>query len=251
MKSRLTRWWARRPRLGWGAKAARNIILTALLAGAWWLWLGCPGWTCSGALRRLERSLLLTPGQTVYREESGQWRRWNVFVLGDGYAYTADVLCDPRLSMGTVIEDEAVLGRGPVLLRLPTIEHPLRQARLFCPEGPEDAARAELTIEAEYTLTHSYLDENGVPEPAGQEQGTWRYTAQGAREREGCFSFLLSAGGDGTALVLSALWDGGRAWNGDRTEETGCELGQATYRLDFFREDGSLIDAVQAEWGGD
>lgn len=127
MKSRLTRWWTRRPRLGWGAKAARNIVLAALIAGAWWLWLGCPLPTAELEFRRLERRHLCPPSELVFvlqKEEvearDGTW----LWIPG---AAVAVGVTDDRAVVGCSVRqsktmwdslDQYPLGEGPSLIPL-------------------------------------------------------------------------------------------------------------------------------------
>ena len=64
----------RLPRLSRRARLARNLSLAAFLVIASWVLAGCPAWTEAGALRQLERTLLLEPGTVRCREKwGGPW----------------------------------------------------------------------------------------------------------------------------------------------------------------------------------
>ena len=57
-----------------------------------WVLAGCPAWTEAGALRQLERTLLLEPGTVRCREKwGGLWDSPQVLVTGENYAYTAAI----------------------------------------------------------------------------------------------------------------------------------------------------------------
>ena len=59
----------RLPALSRRGKVIRNLLgFAAVLLGAWVLF-GCPAWTENGALRQLERTLLLEPGTVRCRED--------------------------------------------------------------------------------------------------------------------------------------------------------------------------------------
>lgn len=60
----------RLPRLSRRARLARNLFFAAFLVIASWVLAGCPAWTEAGALRQLERTLLLEPGTVRCR---GKW----------------------------------------------------------------------------------------------------------------------------------------------------------------------------------
>lgn len=82
----------RLPRLSRRARLARNLFFAAFLVIASWVLAGCPAWTEAGALRQLERTLLLEPGTVRCREKwGGLWDSPQVLVTGENYAYTAAI----------------------------------------------------------------------------------------------------------------------------------------------------------------
>ena len=82
----------RLPRLSRRARLARNLFFAAFLVIASWVLAGCPAWTEAGALRQLERTLLLKPGTVRCREKwGGLWDSPQVLVTGENYAYTAAI----------------------------------------------------------------------------------------------------------------------------------------------------------------
>ena len=146
----------RLPRLSRRAKVLRNLALAAALVLAFCLGTGRSAWTTQGALRRMETGLLLHPGQTLYTQRDGgqSGEQW-VFVLGDTYAYTGVVrnrdLGRSLFGRNAVLYQAISLDQSPGLLSLSgwdLLGGQRESWRLFCPNPPDRAVSARLTLRA-------------------------------------------------------------------------------------------------------
>ena len=226
----------------------RNLLITALLVAGSWVLAGCPAWTPAGALRQFERTLLLEPGAVRYRESGADMSR--VLVTGEGYAYTVSIArkalfwFEPSLYQAR----GADLRRGPVLF--PWTEwsdaYSMEQGTWLCPNPPEGAQRAELTISLDYELDGG-LVLAGLWQTRDYESGSAVLRAQGNWETPGLMRLDLSAENPRAAVLLQELFfQNGRetAEEGDRTRD--CSLTRIDYDLRFFDGEGTPVPSPPA-----
>ena len=182
----------RLPRLSRRAKVLRNLALAAALILAFCLGTGRSAWTTQGALRRMETGLLLHPGQTLYTQRDGgqSGEQW-VFVLGDTYAYTGVVrnrdLGRSLFGRNAVLYQAISLDQSPGLLSLSgwdLLGGQRENWRLFCPNPPDRAVSARLTLRAPCLWRW---------EDGREESQTLRFSAEGERDAYGVVSFLVQA----------------------------------------------------------
>lgn len=242
----------RLPRLSRRARLARNLFFAAFLVIASWVLAGCPAWTEAGALRQLERTLLLEPGTVRCREKwGGLWDSPQVLVTGENYAYTAAISQEELFWYEVRFPLEyAVLDGGPVLFRWTeqgsggTLE---RGTWLF-PNPPEGAQRAELTISLDYELDGG-LVRQGTRQVQDYETGTAELRAQGSLEDTGLLRLEIAAGDDREAVLLQELFfesgyelaDGGERWRG-------CTITRADCWLELFDGDGGSMGERPVVW---
>ena len=242
MKRRLRKRW---PRLSRRGKILRNTALAAGLLLLFWLGVEQSAWTTDGALRRMEAGRLLEPGETLYRQKGGETggEEW-VFVLGDTYAYTGVVrnrdLGRSFYGRNAAIYESLPLDQAPGLLSLSgwDILGGKRETwRAFCPNGPEDAETARLTIQVSCT----WRWENGK-----EELQNLRLESQAKRDEHGVFSFLIRAETEEEKMVLCALMGGTGYETGedDHTVRRG-EITVTDCCLEFAADDGTTIERVQ------
>ena len=131
------------PRLSRRARLVRNLCAALLLVLGSWVLAGCPAWTEAGALRRLERSLLLDEGTVRYREDGDRW--WSaptVLVTGENYAYRAQIRTEDLFWHQVVTPDQyAALDEGAVLFRWAEQGSggALERGTWLCPDPPAGA----------------------------------------------------------------------------------------------------------------
>lgn len=242
----------RLPRLSRRARLARNLSLAAFLVIASWVLAGCPAWTEAGALRQLERTLLLEPGTVRCREKwGGLWDSPQVLVTGENYAYTAAISQEELFWYEVRFPLEyAVLDGGPVLFRWTEQGSggTLERGTWLCPNPPEGAQRAELTISLDYELDGG-LVRQGTRQVQDYETGTAELRAQGSLEDTGLLRLEIAAGDDREAVLLQELFfesgyelaDGGERWRG-------CTITRADCWLELFDGDGGSMGERPVVW---
>ena len=242
----------RLPRLSRRARLARNLSLAAFLVIASWVLAGCPAWTEAGALRQLERTLLLEPGTVRCRGKwGGLWDSPQVLVTGENYAYTAAIY-QSELFWSEVSSplEYASLDEGPVLFRWTEQGSggTLERGTWLCPNPPEGAQRAELTISLDYELDGG-LVRQGTRQVQDYETGTAELRAQGSLEDTGLLRLEIASGDDREAVLLQELFfesgyelaDGGERWRG-------CTITRADGRLELFDGDGGSMGERLVAW---
>ena len=242
----------RLPRLSRRARLARNLSLAAFLVIASWVLAGCPAWTEAGALRQLERTLLLEPGTVRCREKwGGLWDSPQVLVTGENYAYTAAISQEELFWYEVRFPLEyAVLDGGPVLFRWTEQGSggTLERGTWLCPNPPEGTQRAELTISLDYELDGG-LVRQGTRQVRDYETGTAELRAQGSLEDTGLLRLEIAAGDDREAVLLQELFfgsgyetaDGGERWRG-------CTITWVDRRLELFDGDGGSMGERPVVW---
>ena len=243
----------RLPRLSRRARLARNLFFAAFLVIASWVLAGCPAWTEAGALRQLERTLLLEPGTVRCRGKwGGLWDSPQVLVTGGNYAYTAAIY-QSELFWSEVSSplEYAVLDGGPVLFQWVErgLEGSMEQGTWLCPNPSEGAVGAELTISLDYELDGG-LVRQGTRQVQDYETGTAELRAQGSLEDTGLLRLEIAAGDDREAVLLQELFfgsgyetaDGGERWRG-------CTITRADCRLELFDGDGGSMGERPVVWG--
>ena len=268
MKKRLKQLWQRRPRLSRRWKITRNFMLLIALCLAYWFTQGCPPLTGEQALRCMERRLFLSPGQTMYeRHAEGLGSEKLVFVLGDDYAYTGEIerySFFSRFSLfdiGVYIHDEAAQKDGPVLLQIrsPILTPPNTEkweTMLFCPWGPDDSVRAEVTLSARYIKNiypMIYISEQ-MPAARGElisaQVEDWEKTVSALKNEQGFYAVPVIAQNEDEARILSVIFTSKFTEGfGDGTDATLIEhiTENPGYRLDFFDANGVLLQSVTGE----
>ena len=242
----------RLPRLSRRARLARNLSLAAFLVIASWVLAGCPAWTEAGALRQLERTLLLEPGTVRCREKwGGLWDSPQVLVTGENYAYTAAIY-QSELFWSEVSSplEYASLDEGPVLFRWTEQGSggTLERGTWLCPNPPEGAQRAELTISLDYELDGG-LVRQGTRQVQDYETGTAELRAQGSLEDTGLLRLEIASGDDREAVLLQELFfesgyelaDGGERWRD-------CTITWVDCRLELFDGDGGSMGERPVAW---
>lgn len=253
MKGRFKRIWVRRPRLSRGQRAAGNVLLAGVLVLAVWACLRPINWTSNQALRQMERQLLLSPGRTLCLEPDGDgtWGK-TAFVLGDTYAYTAQVgnrdlgrsLVGKRASLTRQVPLEGEAALLPLVGRsLGTGQR--REGKFFCPRGPESGATAHLTLACQYRLTTTGAGGEGTRE---EKTGVLELRGQTQADQLGVYAFSLKAENREQSMVLCQLLGG---WGRDRGEdgswEQSCTLTQVDYQLDFYTQKGAPLGQSRGE----
>ena len=206
----------RLPALSRRGKVIRNLLgFAAVLLGAWVLF-GCPAWTENGALRQLERTLLLEPG-TVRCRHRYRWDSPTVLVTGENYAYVATVYEDNIFwrEAGLSRMKYAVLDQGPVLFPwvFGDFRESMEEGTWLCPNPPEGAQRAELAVTVDYEIEGGLIT-YGLRQERDYEQGSVTLYAQGTLEDSGLMRIKIAAESGREAVVLRALL------MGDGYEET-------------------------------
>ena len=242
----------RLPRLSRRGKLLCNLGTAVFLVLVSWVLLGCPAWTEAGALHRLERTLLLEPGTVRCREKwGGLWDSPQVLVTGENYAYTAAIY-QSELFWSEVSSplEYASLDEGPVLFRWTEQGSggTLERGTWLCPNPPEGAQRAELTISLDYELDGG-LVRQGTRQVQDYETGTAELRAQGSLEDTGLLRLEIAAGDDREAVLLQELFfesgyelaDGGKRWRG-------CTITRADCRLELFDGDGGSMGERPVAW---
>ena len=230
------------PRLSRRARLVRNLCAALLLVLGSWVLAGCPAWTEAGALRRLERSLLLDEGTVRYREDGDRW--WSaptVLVTGENYAYRAQIRTEDLFWHQVVTPDQyAALDEGAVLFRWAESGSggALERGVWLCPDPPEGAQGAELTILLEYELGDG-------PQERDYEQGSATLYARGTLEDTGLLRLEIAAGTPREAVLLRELFDGfGYETTEDGDAWRGCAITRADWRLELLDEAGTSMGTV-------
>ena len=242
----------RLPRLSRRARLARNLFFAAFLVIASWVLAGCPAWTEAGALRQLERTLLLEPGTVRCREKwGGLWDSPQVLVTGENYAYTAGTSTAHLFWHEAGYPTEyAALDGGAVLFRWTEriSDGQMEQGTWLCPNPPEGAQRAELTISLDYELDGG-LVRQGTRQVQDYETGTAELRAQGSLEDTGLLRLEIAAGDDREAVLLQELFFGSgyeAAEDGERQRT--CTITRADCRLELFDGDGGSMGERPVAW---
>ena len=204
----------RLPRLSRRARLARNLSLAAFLVIASWVLARCPAWTEAGALRQLERTLLLEPGTVRCREKwGGLWDSPQVLVTGENYAYIATISQEELFWCEARVPDQyASLDEGPVLFRWTepySNDGFMERGTWLYPNPPEGAVGAELTILLEYELGDSSQNQD-------YEQGSTILSARGILEDSGLMKLKMHAGTPREGILLKELFDGDGGSMGER-----------------------------------
>lgn len=242
----------RLPRLSRRGKLLCNLGTAVFLVLVSWVLLGCPAWTEAGALHRLERTLLLEPGTVRCREKwGGLWDSPQVLVTGENYAYTAAIY-QSELFWSEVSSplEYAVLDGGPVLFQWVErgLEGSMEQGTWLCPNPPEGAQRAELTISLDYELDGG-LVRQGTRQVQDYETGTAELRAQGSLEDTGLLRLEIAAGDGREAVLLQELFFGSgyeAAEDGERQRT--CTITRADCRLELFDGDGGSMGERPVAW---
>lgn len=237
----------RLPRLSRRARLARNLSLAAFLVIASWVLAGCPAWTEAGALRQLERTLLLEPGTVRCRGKwGGLWDSPQVLVTGENYAYTAAIY-QSELFWSEVSSplEYASLDEGPVLFRWTepySNDGFMERGTWLYPNPPEGAVGAELTILLEYELGDSSQNQD-------YEQGSTILSARGTLEDSGLMKLEMHAGTPREGILLKELFDGfGYETTEDGERWRGCTITRADCRLELFDGDGGSMGERPVAW---
>lgn len=225
----------RLPHLSRRARLARNLFLALFLVTASWVLAGCPAWTEAGALRQLERTLLLEPGTARYREAGERgWDAPTVLVTGENYAYTATIYQDTLFwHEADYPSAYASLDEGAVLFPWaePDTSGSMEQGTWLCPNPPEGAERAELILSLEYELDSGLVRD--------YETGTAELRAQGTLEDSGFMRLEIQAETPREAVLLRELFTGvGYELAEDGTPWRDCTITQTSYQLEFFDGEG-------------
>ena len=221
----------RLPRLSRRAKVLRNLALAAALVLAF--------------------CLLLHPGQTLYTQRDGgqSGEQW-VFVLGDTYAYTGVVrnrdLGRSLFGRNAVLYQAISLDQSPGLLSLSgwdLLGGQRESWRLFCPNPPDRAVSARLTLRAPCL----WRGEDGR-----EESQTLRFSAEGERDAHGVVSFLVQADSLEGKMALCALMGGvGYEAAADNRWVRTCQDVQVEYRLEFWDAAGAPLPSAQGMLSGE
>ena len=105
------------PALSRRGKLIRNLLAVFLLLAVSWVLFGCPAWTEMGALRQLERSLLLEPGNVQCREKLGPLEETRMLVTREDYASLIWIQRRDILWKEAYCSEYAELDQGPVLFQ--------------------------------------------------------------------------------------------------------------------------------------
>lgn len=245
---------SRLPKLSRTGKIVRNLALLIALCWGFWFLEGGSALTRESALRQMERKLFLAPGETVFESKTyGGPSYQNVFVMGEDYAYGARTSRFSFLDIGVEIYDTAVKADGPALVRSKT--QPLGptvgdwDTVLFCPWGPENAVRAEVTLSAQYvsrTYPLIYFSEDRPAargEMISSERKDWKKTISASKTEQGFYIIPVSAQTDEEAQILSVMFTA-KLHIGDDTHIVDYVSEEAGYRLDFYDENNVLIQSV-------
>ena len=243
----------RLPRLSRRGKLLCNLGTAVFLVLVSWVLLGCPAWTEAGALHRLERTLLLEPGTVRCRDDGVWWRDdTTVLVTGENYAYKAGTSTAHLFWHEAGYPTEyAALDGGAVLFRWTEriSDGQMEQGTWLCPNPPEGAQRAELTISLDYELDGG-LVRQGTRQVQDYETGTAELRAQGSLEDTGLLRLEIAAGDGREAVLLQELFfesgyetaDGGERWRD-------CTITRADCRLELFDGDGGSMGERPVVWG--
>ena len=199
----------------------------------------------------METGLLLHPGQTLYTQRDGgqSGEQW-VFVLGDTYAYTGVVrnrdLGRSLFGRNAVLYQAISLDQSPGLLSLSgwdLLGGQRESWRLFCPNPPDRAVSARLTLRAPCLWRW---------EDGREESQTLRFSAEGERDAHGVVSFLVQADSLEEKMALCALMGGvGYEAAADNRWVRTCQDVQAEYRLEFWDAAGAPLPSAQGMLSGE
>lgn len=252
MKAWIREHWVRRPRLSWGQRAAGNMLLAGVLVLAAWVGLQPINWTSNQALRQMERQLLLSPGHTLCLEQDGDgaWGK-TAFVLGDTYAYTAQVgnrdfgrsLVGKRASLTQAVPLDGEITLLPLIGR--SLGTGLRwEGKFFCPRGPEGGSAARLTLTCRYRMTTTGAGGEGARE---EKTGVLELHGRAEADELGVYAFSLRAEDEMQAMALCQLLGGWGRTQGEDGETQTCTLMGADYQLDFYTPQGSPCAQASGE----
>lgn len=174
-----------------------------------------------------------------------------MLVTGGNYAYMAAISQEELFWYEVRFPLEyAVLDGGPVLFRWTEQGSggTLERGTWLCPNPPEGAQRAELTISLDYELDGG-LVRQGTRQVQDYETGTAELRAQGSLEDTGLLRLEIAAGDDREAVLLQELFfesgyelaDGGERWRG-------CTITRADCRLELFDGDGGSMGERPVVW---
>ena len=258
MRNRGKRPARRGPGLGRGGRILVDLALVAAMAaGVWFFYLKGAPFTREGALRQLERTMLLPPGETLYREEPDYTQGLELaFVLGEGYAYIGSTRAEGYLPIGWQAEMEQIVLADQQMPLMPVEETQRgysgqegrrQQAAFLCPWGPEGAVRGELDLVSRCSWRTYEWNGRIEGETVSRETSVERYHGQAQRDDYGVYSFILQAeDGDG-AIALCQLLGGLGYERPEKGLERACTIQSAEYELRFYREDGSLVHTTRGE----
>ena len=240
----------RLPRLSRRGKLLCNLGAALFLVLVSWVLAGCPAWTQAGALRTLERTLLLEPG-TVRYQEDGVWRRdgATVLVTGENYAYQANLYTvnlfwhEASRSL-----EYAALDQGPVLFQWTeeNYDGQVERGTWLCPNPPKGAQRAELTVSLDYEMNGG-LVRQGTRQVRDYEKGTAVLQAQGVLEDSGLLRLDIASENDREAVLLQELFFGsGYELTEDGERQRNCALTRSEAQLEFFDGHGGSMGKQSA-----
>ena len=205
--------------------------------------------------------MFLNSGQTMYeRHAEGLGSEKLVFVMGDVYAYTGEINRYSLFDVYVYVHDEAAKKDGPVLLALkpPLLKPDVNgwETLLFCPWGPDDAVRVEVTFSTQYikrTYPMIYISEQ-QPAARGELISTqvedWEKTVTVSKNEQGFFTIPVVAENDEESCILSVMFTSKFTEGfGDGTDATLVEhiTENPSYRLDFYDASGVLLQSVTGE----
>ena len=175
-----------------------------------------------------------------------------LLVTGENYAYTAAIY-QSELFWSEVSSplEYAVLDGGPVLFQWVErgLEGSMEQGTWLCPNPPEGAQRAELTISLDYELDGG-LVRQGTRQVQDYETGTAELRAQGSLEDTGLLRLEIAAGDGREPVLLQELFFGSgyeAAEDGERQRT--CTITRADCRLELFDGDGGSMGERPVVWG--
>lgn len=251
------------PALSRRGKLIRNLLAVFLLLAVSWVLFGCPAWTEMGALRQLERSLLLEPGNVQCREKLGPLEETRMLVTREDYASLIWIQRRDILWKEAYCSEYAELDQGPVLFQWGDHEEAsggkLFHSAWLCPNPPEGAQEGELIISLDYDLddlTSRLVSQEGrvtvyAEERQDYEEGSATLRARGVLEDSGLMRFEFTTEDPREAVFLMELvYSGGYedVDNGGDIRGRVCTLTRTEYRLELFDANGASMGEYPIVW---
>ena len=250
------------PALSRRGKLIRNLLAVFLLLAVSWVLFGCPAWTEMGALRQLERSLLLEPGNVQCREKPGPLEETRMLVTREAHASLIWIQRRDILWKEAYCSKYAELDQGPVLFQWGDYGEAsggkLFHSAWLCPNPPEGAQEGELIISLDYDLddlTSRLVSQEGRVTVYGQErqayeEGSATLRARGVLEESGLMRFEFTTEDPREAVFLMELVYGGGYEDVDTGEDVlrECTLTRTEYRLELFDANGASMGEYPIVW---